>query len=118
MVDGRPATVADPRGAEVTSLLHMTAEPPAAAPGRYPRRPDPEPIGTDDRRTVLVGTIAWLVAGLALIPYAGRLIDTGRGWWFLTCAAGVGLGLVGLEVVRRQHRKPPSVRPTLPGTAG
>ena len=105
MVDGRPATVADPRGAEVTSLLHMTAEPPAA-PWRYPRRPDPEPIGTDDRRTVLVGTIAWVVAGLALIPYAGRLIDTGRGWWFLTCATGVGLGLIGLDVIRRARLRP------------
>jgi len=98
----------------VTSLLHVTAEPPPAAPARrYPRRPDPEPMHTDDRRTVLVGIVVWLVAGLALIPYAGRLFDSGRGWWFLTCATGVALGLYGLDVIRRARLRsagPPPAR--------
>ena len=108
----------DRRATEVTNLLRVIAEPPTEPRRSIPRRTDPEPLRTDDRRTVLVGILAWAVTGLALLPFAGALFGSGRGWWFLTCAAGVGLGLVGLEVVRRQHRKPPSVRPTLPGTAG
>ena len=91
----------------MTSLLRMTAEPPAAPrTPRYRRRAEPEPMRSDDRRTVLVGIIAWVVAGLALLPYAGRLIDSGRGWWFLTCAAGVALGLAGLDVIRRARPRP------------
>ena len=108
----------DRRAIEVTTLLRVSADPPSEPRRRSSRRTDPEPLRTDDRRTVLIGILAWAVAGLALLPFAGALFGSGRGWWFLTCAAGVGLGLVGLEVVRRQHRKPPSVRPTLPGTPG
>jgi hypothetical protein len=100
------------------SLLPVMAEPPAEPCRRAFPRPEPEPLRTDDRRTVLVGTVAWVVAGLALIPFADTLIDSGRGWWFLTCVAGVGLGLVGLEIVRRRHRLPPPIRPTEPGTTG
>src|SRR5687767_6680168 len=73
--DGRAANVTDRRTARVTSLLRVTAEPPTVPRGRYPRQPDPQPLGTDDRRTVLVGTAAWLVAGLVLVPFAGALFD-------------------------------------------
>ena len=103
---------------EATSLLRVTAERPAEPGRRYAPQTDPQPLQTDDRRTVLVGTLAWAVAGLALLPFAGTLIDSGRLWWFLACAAGVGLGLVGLEVVRHQNRRHRSVRPTDPEGIG
>ncbi len=83
----------------------MSTEP-AAAPDRdHVPRTDPRPLHSDDRRTVLIGTAAWVGSGLALLPYAGQLIDSGRGWWFLTCATGVCLGLVGLDVIRRRDRR-------------
>ncbi|HEX5086363.1 MAG TPA: DUF2530 domain-containing protein, partial [Nocardioides sp.] len=54
-------------------------------------------------RTVEVGTLAWLVGFLALLPFYSRLEDAGRTWWLWTCLAGFGLGLFGLEYCRRRR---------------
>jgi hypothetical protein len=62
-----------------------------------------EPLDVDGVRTVAVGAALWVVALLALLPFAGRLADTGRAWWLFTCLAGAGLGLVGLEYCRRRR---------------
>ena len=66
------------------------------------RRPDPPPLRTNDVRTVTIGTALWGVAFLVLLPFHARLSDDGRLWWLGTCAAGFGLGLVGLAYVRRR----------------
>ena len=65
---------------------------------------DVEPLDVDGVRTVEVGTALWFVAFLALLPFYGRLEDSGRVWWLWTCMAGVGLGLIGLEYCRRKRR--------------
>ena len=65
---------------------------------------DVEPLDVDGVRTVEVGTALWFVAFLALLPFYGRLDDSGRVWWLWTCMAGVGLGLIGLEYCRRKRR--------------
>ena len=65
---------------------------------------DVEPLDVDGVRTIEVGTIAWLVGFLALLPFYGRLEDSGRVWWLWTCLAGLGLGLIGLEYCRRRRR--------------
>jgi hypothetical protein len=65
---------------------------------------DVEPLDVDGVRTVYVGTAAWLVGFLALLPFYGRLDDAGRTWWLWTCLAGFGLGLFGLEYCRRRRR--------------
>lgn len=57
---------------------------------------------TDDVKTVLVGTVLWAVALVALLPFWSRLDDAGRLWWIPTCAAGVALGLIGLAYTRRR----------------
>ncbi len=49
-------------------------------------------------------TALWLIGFLALLPFYGRLEDSGRLWWLWTCMAGVGLGLIGLEYCRRKRR--------------
>ena len=67
-----------------------------------PRKPDPPPLRTDDVRTVLVGTVLWAVALVALLPFWSRLDDGGRLWWVATCASGFGLGLIGLAYTRRR----------------
>jgi Protein of unknown function (DUF2530) len=70
---------------------------------RQPRRPDPQPLETDDVRIVAVGTALWTVALLVLLPFYPRLAEEGRGWWVWTCVAGAGLGLLGVQYCR--HRR-------------
>jgi hypothetical protein len=61
------------------------------------------PLDVTGVRTVAVGTIAWAVVFVALLPFYGTLRDDDRLWWLWTCLAGVGLGLVGLEYCRRRR---------------
>ena len=68
------------------------------------RRPDPPPLQTDDVRTVAVGTAAWAVALVALLPFWSALGDAGRTWWVATCLGGIGLGAVGIYYCRRRAR--------------
>ncbi len=65
---------------------------------------DVEPVDVDGVRTVEVGTAAWLVAFLALLPFYGRLQESGNQWWLWTCLSGFGLGLLGLEFCRRRRK--------------
>lgn len=66
------------------------------------RRNPPEPLPQDGVKTVLIGTVLWTIALIALLPFAGRLEDDGRLWWIATCAVGAGLGLLGLVYCKRR----------------
>ncbi len=69
------------------------------------RRPDPEPVATDDRAAILAGLVLWVAAFAVLLVFVGPLVDAGRVWWLWTCLVGIGLGLVTLVYVhRRKHR--------------
>lgn len=74
-------------------------------PTERPRRPVPEPLRTDDVAVVTLGTALFALAFLALLPFAGRLAETGRAGWLWTCAAGVGLGLIGIRTTRRNRER-------------
>ncbi len=63
-----------------------------------------QPLDVDGVRTVEIGVGLWLVAFVALLPFYGRLQDSGRLWWLWTCLAGFGLGLLGLEYCRRRRK--------------
>lgn len=65
---------------------------------------DVEPLDVDGVRTVEVGTLLWLVAFVALLPFYGRLEEAGRLWWLWTCLAGFGLGAFGVEYCRRRRK--------------
>ncbi len=67
------------------------------------RRPDPPPLATNDRVTVLVGILGWVVLLVLALAFRDRLVAEGRGWWVWTPVAGVLLGLTGLRYLRR-HR--------------
>jgi len=67
------------------------------------RRPDPEPVKTDDRKAVLVGLVLWIVALGGLLLFLPTLVDNGLGWWLWTCVVGLALGLVGLLYTNRRH---------------
>ena len=61
-----------------------------------------EPMDVDGVRTMTVGTIAWGVVAVAMLPFLGTLEDDGRTWWLWTALAGFGLGLIGIEYCRRR----------------
>lgn len=63
------------------------------------------PLDVDGVRTMMVGTILWGVALVALLPFIPTLKANGDLWWLYTCAAGFGLGLLGWDVCRRRHLK-------------
>lgn len=66
------------------------------------RRPDPEPLETDDVRVVgglgLLWVVALVVLGIARL--AGADV---RGWWLVMCACGAGLGVLGVVHCRRRQ---------------
>ena len=68
-----------------------------------PRRPDPEPLRTDDVTAVTVGTVAWAVLLVVLLVMRDRLEDDGRGSWVWIAVAGLGLGVYGVWHVRRRR---------------
>jgi hypothetical protein len=65
---------------------------------------DVEPLDVDGIRTIQVGVALWVVGFVALLPFYSRLRDAGHGWVLWMCAAGCGLGLLGLEYCRRRKR--------------
>ena len=87
-----------------------------------PRRPDPEPLETDDVKVVVVGTAMWLVALLLTVVFHDRLADDGRGDWVWITLAGFLLGLVALRhAIRRRaamRREAAASEPTRAASAG
>ncbi|MBN9140934.1 MAG: DUF2530 domain-containing protein [Micrococcales bacterium] len=69
------------------------------------RRPDPEPVPTDDRAAILAGLVLWVLVFAALLVFVGPLVEAGRVWWLWTCLVGIGIGLVALVYVHRFRRK-------------
>lgn len=69
------------------------------------RRPDPEPLPTNDRATVLVGMAMWAVLWVAAVVFYGQLDAAGRGWWVWTPPAGIVLGLLGLAWINSNQRR-------------
>jgi hypothetical protein len=63
-----------------------------------------EPLDVDGVRTVQVGTGLFLLGFLGLLPFYGRLEESGRTWVLWMCLAGVGLGLLGTEYCKRRRR--------------
>ena len=72
---------------------------------------DVEPLDVDGVRTVAVGTGLWLLAFVMLLPFYGRLVDSGRITWLWTCVAGFGLGALGWDYCRRRRRGAIARRP-------
>ena len=62
------------------------------------------PLDVTGVRTVGVGTLLFLLAGLVLLAFHGWLEDTDREWWLWTCVAGFGLGVFGYDYCRRRAR--------------
>ncbi|MFG1808989.1 DUF2530 domain-containing protein [Streptomyces sp. NPDC049040] len=70
---------------------------------RSPLREAPEPLEANDVATVTVGTIIWFALFVVQLPFYGWYSDHGHTWFIWTCAAGGGLGLIGLMYVRARR---------------
>lgn len=79
---------------------------------------DVEPLDVDGVRTVQVGTAAFFLGFLALLPFYGQLEEDGRTWWLWMCLTGMGLGLFGLEYCRRRRQYRIEVREAEPEPSG
>jgi hypothetical protein len=64
---------------------------------------DIPPLDVDGVATVAIGTAAWALTFVALLPFYGALEDHGKVWLLWTCLAGFGGGLLGLEYCRRRR---------------
>jgi hypothetical protein len=92
----------------------MAARRPAAARsyGRTVPRPTkqaPPPLQVDTARVVLVGIALWTVP-LVVLLFLGDRVDR---MWTWTCLAAIGLGVLGLWIMKLQGQLPrsdPSVR--------
>jgi len=66
------------------------------------KREAPEPLEGNVVLTILVGTLIWAALFVAQLPFYAWFDDHGHLWWLWTCAAGTGLGALGLVYVRRR----------------
>ena len=65
-------------------------------------KPEPEPIESNAKLAVLLGTFAWGLA-LIVILVLNQLLDQPLpDWWALTCVFGIGLGIFGYFKVRNR----------------
>ena len=68
------------------------------------RRPPPEPLVTDDRRAVVIGTALWALLAVLALLMRDRLAEAGDGWWLWSALCGFVLGFVGLWHLHRRAR--------------
>lgn len=68
------------------------------------RRPDPEPVKTDDRKAAVVGLTLWIAAFVVALTL-GPALPVDRGLMFWTCIAGIGIGLLGLAYTHHRHTR-------------
>lgn len=79
---------------------------------RPPRRPDPAPIEVNEVRLIGIGTAAWAVALIVILPFHASLSAHGRGDWLWICVAAIGGGFFGMWYSHRRRR---ARRPTSDG---
>jgi hypothetical protein len=66
------------------------------------RRPDPEPLETNDVALVAGGTALWALALVVLLVLKAAGTEV-QDWWWQMCAAGAALGLLGVRYCRRRR---------------
>jgi hypothetical protein len=64
----------------------------------------PEPLEGPVTGTVVAGTVIWFVLFLAQLPFYDWYADHHHTWFLWTCAAGGGLGFIGLWYVRGREK--------------
>ncbi len=67
-----------------------------------PAKQAPPPLQVDTARVVLIGMAVWAVA-LVVLLFVGDRLDP---MWTWTCLAAIGLGFLGLWIMRLQGQGP------------
>lgn len=73
------------------------------APTSAPSPPEVPPLDVDGVGAIVVGTVLWAVAFVALLFFRQSLEDSGSGWWIAVAATGCVLGLIGLAYTVRRR---------------
>ncbi len=73
-------------------------------PARVPRRPDPEPLRTNEFAPVIAATGLWAIAFVVLLLLHHRMAARGEGWWLWVGLSGFLIGLWGLIMLMLRHR--------------
>lgn len=60
-----------------------------------------EPLDVDGVSAMTIGTALWAAAFIVLLITGVRFGDS-SGWWLWVCAAGFGIGLIGIAYTRRR----------------
>jgi hypothetical protein len=76
------------------------------------RLPDPQPVLTDDRKALLVGIVAWVLALGGLVLFIEPLREAGNDWWLWAAIAAIAMGLLGLVTVHRRLGREKAARAT------
>jgi hypothetical protein len=63
-----------------------------------PTKQAPPPLQVDTARVVIAGTVLWAIA-LVVLLLLGDRVDR---MWTWTCVAAIGLGLLGLWIMKLQ----------------
>jgi NO-binding membrane sensor protein with MHYT domain len=70
-----------------------------------PRRPDPEPLETNEPAVVIVGMALWAIAFVVLLVFfRDDLRRHDATWWLWACLVAITFGLYGLRFVSRRRR--------------
>ncbi|MGH3260816.1 MAG: DUF2530 domain-containing protein [Sciscionella sp.] len=77
----------------------------ATAPGAKPELIRTPPAQISSARVALAGTVAWLVAFVALLIVHGLGGRAGHLVWLWTCLAGLVLGALGYLLTRRHKSR-------------
>ena len=54
---------------------------------------------------IIIGTVAWVIAIVALLFFRDSLATAGTTWWFGACAVGIISGLGGIAYVLYRRRR-------------
>jgi len=54
---------------------------------------------------IIIGTVAWVIAIVALLFFHDSLATAGTTWWFGACAVGIISGLGGIAYVLYRRRR-------------
>ena len=72
-----------------------------------PTKQAPPPLQVDTARVVIAGTVLWVIA-LVVLLLLGDRVDR---MWTWTCLAAIGLGTLGLWIMKLQGQSPRRDRP-------
>jgi hypothetical protein len=74
-------------------------------PDGSPTRARPAAVQANPRPVIFVGTAAFFIGFVVLLPFYGWLGEHDHRVWLWTCLAGWVLGLAGLALMRKHRRE-------------